>query len=140
MVNQQDGRSPEDKAWYLGVWLAANLPLPKPDTEYSTKDPQWIRHAKLEMEALAQLRRAIEDNPAALLDAIEIIQEGIRLNFFPTKGERRQLAEPRKTPEEFRAMMDEFAAREERSQRFWMQKAGPHAAVAHGMGAAAKSR
>ena len=140
MVNK---RSPEDRAWDLAARIAVNLPIRRPDTEYSTKDPDWIRYAKAEMEMLAELRTAIRDHPEEMLDAIEIMQDGLRFNFFPTKGERRQLEQTPMTWGEMLAessqTMLEMKAADERWQRYKAQKAGTYAAVAHAMGVAAKS-
>ena len=138
MVNDREMK-PGDRAWHLAARIAVNLPIREPQTEYSTKDPDWIRHAKLEMEMLAELRVAIRDHPDEMLDAIEIMQDAVRLNFFPTKGEKRQLANPM-SPEEREAFWNKMRTEDERWQRYKMQKAGPHAAVAHGMGVSAKSR
>ena len=103
MVSDQE-RTPELKAWWLAARIAAHLPIPVPQTEYDTKDPEWIRHARAEMDMLSELRAAIRDHPEEVLDALEIMQDSTRLNFFATKGERRQMDEwARKTPEEIRA-------------------------------------
>jgi hypothetical protein len=61
-------------------------------SEGLTPDEERI-HASGQMKALSDLKWAIENHAEDMVELIDILLDGTRLHYFPTKGER---AEARK--------------------------------------------